>query len=122
MVQERKLYTKTIISLLLPSNIEKRWKAKTLEEKEKNLIVDRSHHPKNYALLIQVICPRDMPWPQNYKRYNAKGFRQHVVEVRNSGFVTVKTGMWHTPPSHTPNTNKTLVEQEGFDFFFLVAV
>lgn len=45
-----------------------------------------------------------------------------MVEVRNSGYVTVITGMWHTPLSHTPNTNKTLVEQEGFDIFFLVAV
>lgn len=74
---------------VLPSNIEKRWKSKTLEEKEKNLVVHGSYHPKNYALIIRVICPRDMPWPQNYKRYNIKGFRQHVVEVRNSGFVTV---------------------------------
>lgn len=56
---------------------------------------------------------------QNYKRYNTKGFRQHVVEVRNSGFVAAITGMWHTPPSHAPNTNKTLVEQEGFVVSFI---
>lgn len=67
--------------------------------------------------MVRVICARDMPWPQNYKRYKTKGFRQHVGEVRNSGFVAVIAGMWHTPPSQIPNTNKMLVEQEDFDFF-----
>lgn len=94
----------------------KRWKSKTVEEKEKILQFMGHINPKSNwkSTLLRVLCNTDMLCPQNYKKYNTKGFGQHVVEVRNLGLVALITGMWHTPP----NTNKTLVEQEGLDFFF----
>lgn len=70
--------------------------------------------------MITLICPRDVHWapkPQEVQYQVIQAECGGDEKFRICYCYNGNVANWHASHSHTPNTNKTLVEQVGFDFW-----